>query len=148
MSNTVVTKKIISEVEARELFRMSVEVLFMRASTLTSLLLARFYHGCSTFLPIFDGNIDTFDALHERSPFAVDCICMVAAQVRDGGGSSFSWYKPCPFDSFTSGNLSDTFRKCQEEVQAISCATLFSPVTRQEAVQAMSKPLSPLSFLC
>lgn len=29
--------------------------------------------------------------------------------------------------------------KCQEEVQAISCATLFSPVVRQEAVQAMSK---------
>ena len=91
MSDTVVTKKIISEVEARELFRMSVELLFMRASILTSLLLVRFYHGCSTFLPIFDGNIDTFDALHERSPFAVDCICMVAAQVRDGGGPSFSW---------------------------------------------------------
>ena len=45
-----------------------------------------FYHGCSTFLPIFDASVDTFDALHERSPFAVDCICMVAAQVRDGGG--------------------------------------------------------------
>jgi len=97
----VVTKNIIPEAEARELFRI-------------------FYHGCSTFLPIFDANIDTFDGLHERSPFAVDCICMVAAQVRDGGG-----------------NPSDTFLKCQEEVQAISCATLFSPVTRQEAVQAM-----------
>lgn len=45
-----------------------------------------FYHGCSTFLPIFDAAVDTYDALHERSPFAVDCICMVAAQVRDGGG--------------------------------------------------------------
>ncbi|KAL4241807.1 Protease transcriptional activator prtT [Abortiporus biennis] len=97
----VVTKNIIPEAEARELFRI-------------------FYHGCSTFLPIFDANVDTFDALHERSPFAVDCICMVAAQVRDGGG-----------------NPSDIFLRCQEEVQAISCATLFSPVTRQEAVQAM-----------
>ncbi|CAL1695059.1 unnamed protein product [Somion occarium] len=97
----VVTKKIIPEAEARELFRI-------------------FYHGCSTFLPVFDASVDTYEALHERSPFAVDCICMVAAQVRDGGG------KP-----------SDTFLKCQEEVQAISCATLFSPVTRQEAVQAM-----------
>ncbi|OBZ79930.1 Transcriptional activator of proteases prtT [Grifola frondosa] len=97
----VVTKKILSEADARELFRI-------------------FYHGCSTFLPIFDASVDTFDALHERSPFAVDCICMVAAKVRDGGG-----------------NPSDIFMKCLEEVQAISCATLFSPVTRQEAVQAM-----------
>ncbi|KAI0375206.1 hypothetical protein BV20DRAFT_1009380 [Pilatotrama ljubarskyi] len=97
----VVTKKIISEAEARELFRI-------------------FYHGCSTFLPVFDASVDTYDALHERSPFAVDCICMVAAKVRDGGG-----------------NPSDVFLKCLEEVQAISCATLFSPVTRQEAVQAM-----------
>ncbi|KAI9069411.1 hypothetical protein FKP32DRAFT_1617242 [Trametes sanguinea] len=97
----VVTKKIISEAEARELFRI-------------------FYHGCSTFLPVFDASVDTYDALHERSPFAVDVICMVAAKVRDGGG-----------------NPSDVFLKCLEEVQAISCATLFSPVTRQEAVQAM-----------
>ncbi|OSD03279.1 hypothetical protein PYCCODRAFT_1434695 [Trametes coccinea BRFM310] len=97
----VVTKKIISEAEARELFRI-------------------FYHGCSTFLPVFDASVDTYDALHERSPFAVDVICMVAAKVRDGGG-----------------NPSEVFLKCLEEVQAISCATLFSPVTRQEAVQAM-----------
>ncbi|KAH9948236.1 hypothetical protein B0H21DRAFT_848279 [Amylocystis lapponica] len=97
----VVTKNIIPEAEARELFRI-------------------FYHGCSTFLPIFDANVDTYDALHERSPFAVDCICMVAARVKDGGGKH-----------------SETHVKCKEEVQAISCATLFSPVTRQEAVQAM-----------
>ncbi|KIP12047.1 hypothetical protein PHLGIDRAFT_27644 [Phlebiopsis gigantea 11061_1 CR5-6] len=97
----VVTKNIIPEAEARELFRI-------------------FYHGCSTFLPVFDANIDTYEALHERSPFAVDCICMVAARVRDGGGEP-----------------SETFLKCQEEVQAISCASLFSPVMRQEAVQAM-----------
>ena len=37
------------------------------------------------------------------------------------------------------GEPSDTYLKCQEEVQSISCATLFSPVVRQEAVQAMSK---------
>ncbi|PIL31746.1 transcription factor [Ganoderma sinense ZZ0214-1] len=97
----VVTKKILSEAEVRELFRI-------------------FYHGCSTFLPVFDASMDTYDGLHERSPFAVDVICMVAAKVRDGGG-----------------NPSDVFMKCLEEVQAISCATLFSPVTRQEAVQAM-----------
>ncbi|KAJ7630770.1 hypothetical protein FB45DRAFT_546145 [Roridomyces roridus] len=97
----VVTKSILSEAEARELFKI-------------------FYHGCSTFLPVFDSNSDTFDALHDRSPFAVDCICMVAARVRDGGG------KP-----------SNAYLQTLEEVQAISRATLFSPVTRHEAVQAM-----------
>ncbi|KAL1748582.1 hypothetical protein HDZ31DRAFT_29427 [Schizophyllum fasciatum] len=97
----VVTKKIISEEEARELFQI-------------------FYDGCSTFLPVFDPHVDTFDELHRRSPFAVDAICMVAAGVRDGGG------KP-----------SEVYLRCLEEVQSISCATLFSPVTRFEAVQSM-----------
>ncbi|TFK56556.1 hypothetical protein OE88DRAFT_1649912 [Heliocybe sulcata] len=97
----VVTKGIITEQEARELFRI-------------------FYSGCSTFLPVFDVNVDTYDSLHERSPFAVDCICMVAALVRDGGGAP-----------------SETFLKCQEEVHMISQATLFLPVTRQEPVRAM-----------
>ena len=46
----------------------------------------RFYAGCSTFLPVFDSRVDSFDALHQRSPFAVDAICMVGARVRDGGG--------------------------------------------------------------
>ncbi|KAJ3734654.1 hypothetical protein DFJ43DRAFT_1060921 [Lentinula guzmanii] len=97
----IVTKKIISEAEARELFRI-------------------FYHGSNTFLPVFDFNVDTYDALHERSPFAVNCICMVAARVRDGGGKA-----------------SETYKHCLEEVHAISRATLFAPVTRVEAVQAM-----------
>ena len=37
-------------------------------------------------MPVFDASMDTFDVLPERSPFAVDVICMVAAKVRDGGG--------------------------------------------------------------
>ncbi|KAJ4485944.1 hypothetical protein J3R30DRAFT_3442999 [Lentinula aciculospora] len=97
----VVTKKIIDELEARELFRI-------------------FYHGSNTFLPVFDYNVDTYDALHERSPFAVNCICMVASRVRDGGGKA-----------------SEIYRRCLEEVHNISSATLFAPVTRVEAVQAM-----------
>ncbi|KAF8973572.1 hypothetical protein BDZ97DRAFT_1690763 [Flammula alnicola] len=97
----VVTKGVITEAEARELFKI-------------------FYDGCSTFLPVFDSNTDTYDALHERSPFAVDTICMVAARVRDGGGK-----------------MSDIHRRCLEEVQAISSATLFAPVVRSEAVQSM-----------
>jgi hypothetical protein len=97
----VVSKGIISEAEATDLFKI-------------------FFHGCSTFLPVFDSAVDTFASLHERSPFAVDSICMVAARVRDGGG------KP-----------SDVYTKCLQEVQTISCATLFAPVLRVEAVQAM-----------
>lgn len=97
----VVTKEIISEKEARELFRI-------------------FFHGCSTFLPVFDANQDTYDTLHDRSPFAVNCICMVAARVRDGGGKA-----------------SETYKKVLEEVHEISRASLFTPVTRHEAVQAM-----------
>lgn len=54
--------------------------------TLQLTLLGRFYAGCSTFLSVFDSRVDTFDALHHRSPFAVDAICMVGARVRDGGG--------------------------------------------------------------
>jgi len=97
----VVSKGIITESEALDLFKI-------------------FFHGCSTFLPIFDSSVDTFASLHERSPFAVDSICMVAARVRDGGG------KP-----------SEVHTKCLQEVQSISCATLFAPVLRVEAVQAM-----------
>ncbi|KAI0030204.1 hypothetical protein K488DRAFT_23891, partial [Vararia minispora EC-137] len=97
----VVSKGIIAEADARELFKI-------------------FYHGCSTFLPIFDSSYDTYDSLRSRSPFAVNSICMVAAKVRDGGGKA-----------------SDVYRACLSETQAIACATLFSPVIRQEAVQAM-----------
>jgi hypothetical protein len=36
------------------------------------------------------------------------------------------------------GKPSDVYSKCLQEVQTISCATLFAPVLRVEAVQAMS----------
>jgi NADH:ubiquinone oxidoreductase subunit F (NADH-binding) len=80
-----------------------------------------FYHGCSTFLPVFDPHVDTFEALHHRSPFCVNAICHVASKVRDGGGQQ-----------------SELSKKLQEETQKIASATLFAPVTRQEAVQATS----------
>ncbi|KAG8988167.1 hypothetical protein FRB90_002932 [Tulasnella sp. 427] len=97
----VVTKGIITEEEARELFTI-------------------FFTGCSMFLPVFDVTTDTYEALHKRSPFCVDAICMVAAKVRDGGGPP-----------------SETYKKCLKEVHDITCATLFAPVVRQEAIQAM-----------
>ncbi|KAG8912899.1 hypothetical protein FRC00_003545 [Tulasnella sp. 408] len=97
----VVTKGVITEEEAKELFTI-------------------FFTGCSMFLPVFDVVTDTYEALHKRSPFCVDAICMVAAKVRDGGGPP-----------------SETYKKCLKEVHDITCATLFAPVVRQEAVQAM-----------
>lgn len=62
--------------------------MFLRRYEIESIKIDRhsYYAGCSTFLPVFDSNYDTYEALHERSPFALDCICMVAAKVRDGGG--------------------------------------------------------------
>lgn len=70
--------------------------------------LYRFYAGCSTFLPIFDCQVDTFEALHERSPIAVDAICMVAARVKDGGGGLLTLL--CyPL-------ISSTIRRCERNV--------------------------------
>ena len=47
-----------------------------------------------------------------------------------------------------SGKSSELYLKCLEEVQAISSATLFSPVVRSEAVQSMSSSfLKCIQFL-
>lgn len=45
------------------------------------------------------------------------------------------------------GKASDAYTRCLDEVQNISRATLFAPVTRVEAIQAMSE-LSLLCFIC
>ena len=87
--------------------------------------------------------MDTYEALHERSPFAVDCICMVAARVRDGGGMDNTFFLQLSALKITvSGKSSELYLKCLEEVQAISSATLFAPVVRSEAVQSMSSSFS------
>jgi hypothetical protein len=87
--------------------------------------------------------MDTYDSLHERSPFAVDAICMVAARVRDAGGNmSTSHFTLChrPLTLFFySGKPSEVHLKLLEQVQNIARATLFAPVVRAEAVQAMSE---------
>ena len=66
---------------------------------------------------------------------------MVAARVRDGGGKiSRPYWEMNVLDPFFffSGKPSEVYSKCLQEVQTISCATLFAPVLRVEAVQAMS----------
>ena len=91
--------------------------------------------------PVFDSRTDTYDALHERSPFAVDAICMVAARVRDGGGQHgpHLHFKVAPDFHSIATTPSDVHRSCLQEVQEISRATLFAPVLHCEAVQAMSE---------
>ena len=68
---------------------------------------------------------------------------MVAARVRDGGGKFSGPHRERNvlnpiFGLFFSGKPSEVYSKCLQEVQTISCATLFAPVLRVEAVQAMS----------
>ncbi len=98
---SVVTKNIISEAEARDLFRMLVlhpDLIVSSSDTLHLVFIMAARPSCKhcfddlvfplTFhrRPVFDSTIDTFENLHQRSPFAVDAICMVASHVRDGGG--------------------------------------------------------------
>ncbi len=65
---------------------------------------------------------------------------MVAARVNDGGGKALSCNPENALHllSLLSGKPSEVYTKCLQEVQTISCATLFAPVVRVEAVQAMS----------
>jgi hypothetical protein len=66
---------------------------------------------------------------------------MVAARVRDGGSKISGPHQernvPDPI-VVSSGKPGEVYSKCLQEVQTISCATLFAPVLRVEAVQAMS----------
>jgi hypothetical protein len=71
---------------------------------------------------------------------------MVAARVRDGGGTRKE-HMITPVVTPFAGDPGAVYAKCLEEVQAISCATLFAPVTRCEAVQAMSEPPLEVSKL-
>ncbi|KIM29878.1 hypothetical protein M408DRAFT_328654 [Serendipita vermifera MAFF 305830] len=79
-----------------------------------------FFSGCHLFIPLFDPAYDTYEGIKERSPFCFDAILAVAAKIRAGGGS------PGP-----------AFYRCLEEAQGIARSTLFGPVVRKEAVQAM-----------
>ena len=85
---------------------------------------------------MFNINVDTFESLRERSPFAVNAICMAAARVRDGGGKRTGIFLKRRLTPFQ-GQPSETYTKILDEVQHISRYTLFSPVTRFEAVQSM-----------
>ncbi|CDZ97001.1 fungal specific transcription factor domain protein [Phaffia rhodozyma] len=63
----VVTKGMVSEAEARELYNI-------------------FFSGSNLFVPLFDPAYDTFESLRDRTPFTVDVILAVAAKIRGGNG--------------------------------------------------------------
>ncbi|ELU42611.1 hypothetical protein AG1IA_03330 [Rhizoctonia solani AG-1 IA] len=81
---------------------------------------SRFFSGCHLFIPLFDPAYDTFESLRDRTPFCFDAILAVAAKIRVGNGQPGA-----------------TFHRCLEEAQGIARSTLFGPVVRKEAVQAM-----------
>lgn len=71
---------------------------------------------------------------------------MVGSRVRDGGGRWYLYALLGSPDIFLTGKASETYTRCLDAVQNISRATLFAPVTRVEAVRAMSG-FSPISYL-
>jgi hypothetical protein len=79
-----------------------------------------FFSGCHLFIPLFDPNSDTYEAISERSPWTFDAILAIASKIRSG-----------------TGPLSPTFYKCLEEAQGIARSSLFGPIVRKEAVMGM-----------
>ncbi|KAJ9102354.1 hypothetical protein QFC21_002754 [Naganishia friedmannii] len=79
-----------------------------------------FFSGSSNFLPVYDSTYDTWDDLRMRSPFSISAIVAVGARVRDGGGP-----------------MSSTQRIALDHSRKIALGTMFTPVTRIEAVQSM-----------
>ncbi len=79
-----------------------------------------YFAGSSNFVPVYDPAVDTWDALRIRSPFSISTIISVGARVRDGGGY-----------------MSETHRASLDHSRKIAIGTMFTPVARVEAVQAM-----------
>ncbi|GMK57174.1 hypothetical protein CspeluHIS016_0400080 [Cutaneotrichosporon spelunceum] len=72
------------------------------------------------YVPIFDPEVDTWESLCERSPFAVTAIIMVGSKIEDAGGP------PSCLQTL-----------CREHAEMIGMHTLFTPVARIEVLQAM-----------
>ncbi|WVQ96974.1 hypothetical protein IAU59_004083 [Kwoniella sp. CBS 9459] len=72
----VVTKGLVSEEEARELWDV-------------------FFSGCHYFVPLFDKNYDTYDTFIERTPFSTNALLAVAAKIRAGNGPLGQTFHRC-----------------------------------------------------
>lgn len=88
----VIALGLVSEQEARELFEL-------------------YFSGSNNFMPVFDPEYDTWDALRIRSPFSISSIIAVGARVRDGGGP-----------------MSETQRLSLDHARRIAIGTVFAAV--------------------
>jgi hypothetical protein len=71
-------------------------------------------------VPVYDKSFDTWESLRIRSPFSISTILSVAARANDGGGP-----------------MSEHQRHCLEHARKVSLGTIYHPINRVEAVQAM-----------
>lgn len=62
----VVTKGLVSEMEARELWDMCVADRYAKTN------LSRFFSGCHYFVPLFDKQYDVYESFLERTPFSTN----------------------------------------------------------------------------
>lgn len=54
-----------------------------------------FMQGGQIYVPIFDPEVDTWESLCERSPFAVTALIMVGSKIEDAGGPASELQKKC-----------------------------------------------------
>jgi hypothetical protein len=78
----VVTKGLVDEVEARELWDMWVHVRCCSGKDPD----ASFFSGCHYFVPLWDKSYDTYESFIERTPFSTNGLLAVAAKIRAGNG--------------------------------------------------------------
>ncbi|TXT04932.1 hypothetical protein VHUM_04015 [Vanrija humicola] len=72
----VVTKGLVSETEARELWDI-------------------FFSGCHYFVPLWDKKYDTYETFIERTPFSTNGLLAVAAKIRAGNGPLGQTFHRC-----------------------------------------------------
>ncbi|OWT40828.1 hypothetical protein C362_01041 [Cryptococcus neoformans Bt1] len=72
----VVTKGLVSEEEARELWDI-------------------FFSGCHYFVPLWDKSYDTYETYIERTPFSTNSLLAVAAKIRAGNGPVDETFHRC-----------------------------------------------------
>ncbi|WWC96649.1 hypothetical protein V866_003521 [Kwoniella sp. B9012] len=72
----VVTKGLVSEQEARELWDI-------------------FFKGCHYFVPLWDKSYDTYETFIVRTPFSTDALLAVAAKIRAGNGPLGQTFQRC-----------------------------------------------------
>ncbi|WVW80458.1 hypothetical protein I302_102440 [Kwoniella bestiolae CBS 10118] len=72
----VVTKGLVSEEEARELWDI-------------------FFRGCHYFVPLWDKSYDTYETFIARTPFSTDALLAVAAKIRAGNGPLGQTFQRC-----------------------------------------------------